>query len=238
MRVIHAQEIYGTNAIIRDIWNHIWMARVVVADVTDKNPNVNYELGICHALNVPTVLLTKRQIRVETSCGSGASFQSDRLERPALGRQELRQLLRARCEIPPTIRLTGETRSSGLSKNQHDGPAAPRAVCAFCVINRSVSLISGLSDSSARVYPSNTGRIHRSAGFRARRRQKLRQGWRARLRLPTGPLRPFFPLIETQTNRSRMPPLPTRLQTLSMAGIAFDRSTVQSPRGRNRSRQI
>jgi chaperonin GroEL len=32
---------------------------VVVADATTRNPNVNYELGICHTLGVPTVIITK-----------------------------------------------------------------------------------------------------------------------------------------------------------------------------------
>lgn len=57
---LRADEIYGTRSIIRDIWESIWQARLIVADVTDKNPNVNYELGICHTLGVPTVLLAKR----------------------------------------------------------------------------------------------------------------------------------------------------------------------------------
>jgi chaperonin GroEL len=54
-----ADEIYGTGPIINDIWKLIWTATVVIADVTRKNPNVNYELGICHALNVPTVIITQ-----------------------------------------------------------------------------------------------------------------------------------------------------------------------------------
>jgi chaperonin GroEL len=57
---LRADSIYGTRAIIRDVWEQIWRARVVIADVTDKNPNVNYELGICHTLGVPTILVTRR----------------------------------------------------------------------------------------------------------------------------------------------------------------------------------
>jgi len=54
-----ADEIYGTGPIIQDIWKQIWSATVVIADVTAKNANVNYELGICHALGVPTVIITQ-----------------------------------------------------------------------------------------------------------------------------------------------------------------------------------
>src|SRR5438128_2694702 len=55
LETLHAGEIYGTNAIIRDVWESIWRARLIVADVSGKNPNVNYELGLCHALGVPTI---------------------------------------------------------------------------------------------------------------------------------------------------------------------------------------
>jgi hypothetical protein len=58
--VQRGDEVYGTRAIIRDIWDAIWRAKVIIADVTDRNPNVNYELGLAHAIGVPTVIITKR----------------------------------------------------------------------------------------------------------------------------------------------------------------------------------
>jgi hypothetical protein len=61
---LRTDELYGTGAIVADIWAHIWQAAGVIADVTGKNPNVNYELGLCHALGVPTVLMT----RTSTMC--------------------------------------------------------------------------------------------------------------------------------------------------------------------------
>ena len=59
LKAIRSDEIYGTNAMIHDIWRSIWKARIVIADVTTKNPNVNYELGLCHALGIPTILIAK-----------------------------------------------------------------------------------------------------------------------------------------------------------------------------------
>jgi hypothetical protein len=56
---IRSDEIYSTKPIIQDIWSSIWQARVVIAEVTGKNPNVNYELGLCHALGLPTIIITK-----------------------------------------------------------------------------------------------------------------------------------------------------------------------------------
>ncbi len=59
LKAVKADDIYGNKPIISDIWRSIWTARVVIADVSGKNPNVNYELGLCHALGVPTILITQ-----------------------------------------------------------------------------------------------------------------------------------------------------------------------------------
>jgi chaperonin GroEL len=61
LRAVKADDIYGTGVIIRDIWDQIWRAKAVIAIVTDKNPNVNYELGICHSLGIPTILITEKK---------------------------------------------------------------------------------------------------------------------------------------------------------------------------------
>ncbi|HXU35408.1 MAG TPA: chaperonin GroEL [Blastocatellia bacterium] len=61
LEAMRADDVYGIGVIIQDIWGLIWKARIVVADVTDKNPNVNYELGLCHALGIPTILITRRE---------------------------------------------------------------------------------------------------------------------------------------------------------------------------------
>jgi chaperonin GroEL len=60
LTAVKADEIYGTRAVISDIWELIWTSRLAVAIVTDQNPNVNYELGMCHTLGVPTILVTEK----------------------------------------------------------------------------------------------------------------------------------------------------------------------------------
>jgi chaperonin GroEL len=57
LATLRSDEIYSTKAIIKDIWARIWAARVIVADVTGRNPNVNYELGLCDALGVPAIII-------------------------------------------------------------------------------------------------------------------------------------------------------------------------------------
>jgi hypothetical protein len=45
--------------IIEDIWTKINQAGFIIADVTGKNPNVMYEVGIAHTVGRPTILLTQ-----------------------------------------------------------------------------------------------------------------------------------------------------------------------------------
>ncbi|MFB3915758.1 MAG: hypothetical protein ACE14M_03455 [Terriglobales bacterium] len=54
-------EIFGTGKIIDQIWAGIHAARVLVAELTGRNPNVLYELGIAHALKKPVVLVSSNE---------------------------------------------------------------------------------------------------------------------------------------------------------------------------------
>jgi len=55
-----ADDIKSNRAIIQDIWKSICEARVIIADMTNLNPNVMYELGIAHTLGKETILLYQR----------------------------------------------------------------------------------------------------------------------------------------------------------------------------------
>ncbi|MCP3402723.1 nucleoside 2-deoxyribosyltransferase [Bradyrhizobium sp. CCGB20] len=54
-------DIFGTGKIIDQIWSGINAAKVLVAELTTKNPNVFYELGLAHALNKPVVLVSSNE---------------------------------------------------------------------------------------------------------------------------------------------------------------------------------
>ncbi len=54
-----AYDIFSTNPIIEDIWKGINQARIIIAELTDRNPNVFYEVGICHTLGKDVILLTQ-----------------------------------------------------------------------------------------------------------------------------------------------------------------------------------
>ena len=49
---------HGEN-IVEDIWKALLTSQYVVADVTGKNSNVYYELGIAHTLGKKVILLTQ-----------------------------------------------------------------------------------------------------------------------------------------------------------------------------------
>lgn len=58
LQCIRADSLNG-QIIIEDIWTQINQAAIIIADVTNKNANVMYELGIVHTVGRPTVLLTQ-----------------------------------------------------------------------------------------------------------------------------------------------------------------------------------
>jgi hypothetical protein len=43
------------------IWHGISTAKVLVAELTERNPNVLYELGLAHALKKPVVLVSSTE---------------------------------------------------------------------------------------------------------------------------------------------------------------------------------
>lgn len=54
-------DIFGTGKIMDQVWEGINAAKVLVAELTSRNPNVFYELGLAHALKKPVVLVSSRE---------------------------------------------------------------------------------------------------------------------------------------------------------------------------------
>jgi len=44
---------------MQSVWEGINRARLIIADLTGRNPNVFYELGIAHTLGKPVIMLTQ-----------------------------------------------------------------------------------------------------------------------------------------------------------------------------------
>nr|VFJ56215.1 MAG: TIR domain-containing protein [Candidatus Kentron sp. FM]VFJ59002.1 MAG: TIR domain-containing protein [Candidatus Kentron sp. FM]VFK11939.1 MAG: TIR domain-containing protein [Candidatus Kentron sp. FM] len=53
---MRAQGLFGTGTVMEQIWEQIHKANVLIADISDRNPNVLYELGLVHAQYKPVVL--------------------------------------------------------------------------------------------------------------------------------------------------------------------------------------
>ncbi len=62
MRPVRADDdIFATGKIMDQVWSGINSAKVLVAELTTKNPNVFYELGLAHALKKPVVLVSSNE---------------------------------------------------------------------------------------------------------------------------------------------------------------------------------
>lgn len=59
MRCLRADDIWERDHILDDVLSLIWRARVVIADLSGKNPNVFYEAGIAHTLGRDTILVAQ-----------------------------------------------------------------------------------------------------------------------------------------------------------------------------------
>jgi len=55
MEPLRADELFSTGTVIEQIWEQIEKAKILLADLTGKNANVFYELGLAHAARKPVV---------------------------------------------------------------------------------------------------------------------------------------------------------------------------------------
>jgi len=87
---VHRADDLGTHqSIIRDIVVNIETAPLVVADLTNRNPNVMYEVGIAHARSRPAILLTQA---IDDIPFDLRSYRAIRYDPSALDFAELRDL--------------------------------------------------------------------------------------------------------------------------------------------------
>lgn len=56
---IRGDSLYRPTTIIDDIWQGIRNAKLLIAELTGRNPNVLYELGLAHALSKPVILISE-----------------------------------------------------------------------------------------------------------------------------------------------------------------------------------
>jgi len=56
---VRGDSLYRPTTIVDDIWQGIRDAKLLIAELTDRNPNVFYELGLAHAISKPVILISR-----------------------------------------------------------------------------------------------------------------------------------------------------------------------------------
>lgn len=59
LKCSRGDEVYRENNILSHIVESILKSNVIIANINGRNPNVFYELGICHALGKPVIVISK-----------------------------------------------------------------------------------------------------------------------------------------------------------------------------------
>lgn len=83
--------------IIRDIFDNLYSADVVVADLTDKNANVFYELGVRHTLRNATILIAQNIEHIPFDLNTNATLIYD--WKTKSGREEFSQKIKKALSI-------------------------------------------------------------------------------------------------------------------------------------------
>ena len=92
---MRADFITKTGSINKSVIQHIYNADLVIADLTDLNPNVFYELGVRHALRNGTILVALEGTKLPFDVGDlRAVFYKDRVGAEKEAVPEIQRLIR------------------------------------------------------------------------------------------------------------------------------------------------
>lgn len=83
--------------IIRDIFDNLYTADVVIADLTDRNANVFYELGVRHALRNATILIAQDFEHIPFDLKTNATLIYD--WKTKSGREEFKQKIKKALSV-------------------------------------------------------------------------------------------------------------------------------------------
>lgn len=59
LRPRRADDVFRSGSIMSDIWRYTRLSDVILSDLTGRNGNVLYELGLAHAIGKPTLLVSE-----------------------------------------------------------------------------------------------------------------------------------------------------------------------------------
>ena len=123
IKCIRADDIERPGIIHSDIWEHIQKAAVVVADITDANPNVMLELGVACAIKEHfRVILIIRKEATDAVPFDLRPFRHIRYEDTLAGSRELRNQMREYIKLAmseDSILSSIEARMEEWEKSEH-----------------------------------------------------------------------------------------------------------------------
>lgn len=89
--LLRIDDVYGPGIIINDIINNLSGSTIVLAEISEKNANVYYELGLAHAFGKPTLLMATKGTSLPFDVGSHRTIF---YENTIAGRTKLQNSLR------------------------------------------------------------------------------------------------------------------------------------------------
>lgn len=98
LKAHRADDLYRPSSIIHDIWQFVRKAKILVADLTGKNPNVLYELGLAHAIGKPVIMITQSLDDIPFDLRNLRIIPYD-LRDPSWGQELKRQVQSAIAEV-------------------------------------------------------------------------------------------------------------------------------------------
>lgn len=123
-----ADDLYRPSAIVHDIWHYTKSSVLILADLTGKNPNVFYELGLAHAVAKPVILVTASIEDVPFDLRALRVIEYDRND-PQWGeilRAKIKQAIREvvasplQAVLPSFLNLPSSTPTVEMSEDQRD----------------------------------------------------------------------------------------------------------------------
>jgi DNA-binding CsgD family transcriptional regulator len=123
---MRADDIYRPSTIIKDIWELTNKATIILADLTGKNPNVFYELGLAHALAKPAILITESMeyVPFDLRALRILEFDKNHFEWGAILRQKIiasiKETIKSPLEsvLPAFLEISDEVKQTGKVTQQ------------------------------------------------------------------------------------------------------------------------
>jgi hypothetical protein len=123
-----ADDLFRPSTIVSDIWEMTREAQIVLADLTGKNANVFYELGLAHALAKPAILVAEsmddipfdlRSLRIITYDKNDPSWGE--ILRTKIG-AAIREVLAAPVDavLPAFLKVSPSNSASTVTREQKD----------------------------------------------------------------------------------------------------------------------